>query len=138
MSNTITSATSATTSWADPTNTAALPTQTLTQQDFLNLLVAQMTAQDPMNPESNTDFAAQMAQFTALSTSQATQADMQLDEANNLLDRTVTLQGANNTSITGTVTGVQMVDGAPQLVVNGSSYDLSKLLAISPANTTNP
>ncbi len=40
--------------------------QTLTQNNFLQLLVAQMENQDPMNPQSDTDMAAQMAQFTSL------------------------------------------------------------------------
>jgi flagellar basal-body rod modification protein FlgD len=44
--------------------------QTLNQADFLQLLVTQMSSQDPLNPESDTDFAAQLAQFSSL---QATQ-----------------------------------------------------------------
>jgi len=38
----------------------------LDMNDFLNLIVAQMSNQDPMNPVENTDFIAQMAQFSAL------------------------------------------------------------------------
>ena len=33
---------------------------------FLNLLVAQLTHQDPMNPMEGTEFTAQLAQFTSL------------------------------------------------------------------------
>ena len=33
---------------------------------FLNLLVAEMTNQDPMEPTSNTEFVTQMAQFSSL------------------------------------------------------------------------
>jgi len=39
---------------------------TLTQQDFLNLLVAQMKNQDPLNPVDDNQMAAQMAQFASL------------------------------------------------------------------------
>ena len=35
-------------------------------QDFLNLLVAQITNQDALNPMDNTEFIAQMAQFSTL------------------------------------------------------------------------
>src|SRR5579859_4749703 len=87
---------------------------TLTQNDFLKLLVAQMSAQDPLNPQSNTDFAAQMAQFSALQTSQSTQSDMallqasqQVQQANGLIGRTVTLGNNNGTTPTGVVNGVQ-------------------------------
>ncbi|WP_313162705.1 flagellar hook capping FlgD N-terminal domain-containing protein [Sedimentibacter sp.] len=38
----------------------------LQMQDFLNLLVAQITNQDAMNPMDNTEFISQMAQFSSL------------------------------------------------------------------------
>lgn len=34
--------------------------------DFLNLLVAQMSNQDPLNPDEGTEFAAQLAQYSSL------------------------------------------------------------------------
>ncbi len=36
------------------------------KEQFLNLLVAQLTHQDPMNPMEGTEFTAQLAQFTSL------------------------------------------------------------------------
>jgi flagellar basal-body rod modification protein FlgD len=36
------------------------------KDDFLTLLVAQLQAQDPLNPMDSTDFTAQLAQFSAL------------------------------------------------------------------------
>ena len=120
--------------------TSVLPAQTLNQQDFLNLLVAQMSAQDPMNPVSNSDFAAQMAQFSALQTSQATQTDIanlynsqQLQQANGLLGRSVTLQKSDGSTLSGTVSSVQVNSGTPQLVVNGSPYNLSQVINIASA-----
>lgn len=35
----------------------------LTQADFLKIMTEQMKAQDPMNPQSNSEFVSQMAQF---------------------------------------------------------------------------
>ena len=97
-----------------------------------------MSAQDPLNPQSNTDFAAQMAQFSALQTSQATQSDMsllqasqQVQQANGLIGRSVTLLANDGSQPSGLVTGVQMVSGVPKIVVNGSLYDMSQVLAIS-------
>lgn len=39
---------------------------TLGKNDFMNLLIAQMKNQDPMNPMDGTQFAAQLAQFSSL------------------------------------------------------------------------
>ena len=36
------------------------------QDDFLNMLVAQLNYQDPMNPMDSQQFAAQLAQFTTV------------------------------------------------------------------------
>jgi flagellar basal-body rod modification protein FlgD len=45
----------------------ALPSQDMAGQDtFLKLLVAQMQNQDPLDPQSNEDFVAQLAQFSSL------------------------------------------------------------------------
>jgi flagellar basal-body rod modification protein FlgD len=122
----------------NPVPPSTAPHSTLTQNDFLKLLVAQMSAQDPLNPQSNTDFAAQMAQFSALQTSQLTQSDMsllqasqQVQQANSFIGRSVTLQANDGTQPAGFVTGVRMVSGVPKLVVNGSLYDLGQVLSIS-------
>lgn len=42
------------------------PNQNLGKNDFLNLLVAQMQYQDPMEPTKDTEFVAQLAQFSSL------------------------------------------------------------------------
>jgi flagellar basal-body rod modification protein FlgD len=127
----------------NPVPASSTPSSTLTQNDFLKLLVAQMSAQDPLNPVSNTDFAAQMAQFSALQTSQATQSDMsllqasqQVQQANGLIGRSVTLLAQDGTKPSGFVSGVQMVSGVPKIVVNGVLYDMSQVLSISAAQPT--
>ncbi|MBC7325534.1 MAG: flagellar hook capping protein [Moorella sp. (in: Bacteria)] len=46
--------------------TATVSPKDLGKDDFLRLLAAQLRNQDPLNPMSNTEFIAQMAQFSAL------------------------------------------------------------------------
>lgn len=48
------------------TTTAAEKTKTLGQGDFLNLLVAQLKNQDPLNPSDPTEFTSQLAQYSQL------------------------------------------------------------------------
>jgi flagellar basal-body rod modification protein FlgD len=123
--------------------------KTLSQADFLKLLVTQMTSQDPMNPQTDTQMAANMAQFTALqqASSMSTNiasllAQQQILQANSMLGGTVTLHVDDKNTVSGVVQAVQMDDGVPRLIVNNKPYDLSQVLTIAPtpvaASSANP
>ena len=121
---------------------SALPGQALNQVDFLKLLVAQLSAQDPMNPVSNTDFAAQMAQFSTLQATQTMQknlagleASQAVLQANSLLGRTVQVQSASGVTASGVVSAVTIQAGTPSIVVNGQPYNLGSVLSVSLAQT---
>jgi flagellar basal-body rod modification protein FlgD len=126
------------TSISSNSSTPATGSQTLNQADFLKLLVTQMTSQDPLNPQSDTAFAAQLAQFSALQQSQTMSTDVQGLQANSLIGRTVSVVSSENSSqsSTGVVSGVQYNSGSPQILVNGQGYDLTQLSSILPATTT--
>lgn len=116
-----------------------VPTKALTQNDFLKLLVAQMTQQDPLNPKSDIEMIPQMVSFTQLEQSKNMQSDIaslrsqqEILQANSLLGRTVEIQDESKARITGPVTAVQMEAGTPKLVVNGVSYRLADLIRITP------
>lgn len=124
---------------------ARIPTQTLGQNDFLKLVVAQMSQQDPLNPKADTEFIAQMAQFSALEQSKTMQQDIaalrgeqQLLQASSLLGRTVEIQTGSDTSVTGLVDGVHVQAGKPLVVVNGVDYDLSNVLRVTPTPAPTP
>jgi flagellar basal-body rod modification protein FlgD len=110
--------------------------QTLNQQDFLQLLVAQMQNQDPLNPQSDTDMAAQMAQFTSLTQSSAMSSSLSMLQANSLIGSTVSLQVDPQTTASGVVQGVVLNGGTPQIIVNGTTYDLSQVTGVTPTVTT--
>lgn len=114
------------------TDTLQNKQQTLNQQDFLKLLVAQMQNQDPMNPQSDTAMAAQMAQFTSLQQSSAMSSSLAMLQANSLLGSTVTLQVDPQTTTAGVVQGVVLQNGTPQILVNGTPYTLSQVVAVVP------
>jgi flagellar basal-body rod modification protein FlgD len=128
------------TSTTDQSGESRVPTQTLDQNDFLKLLVVQLSQQDPMNPMKDTDFIAQMASFSALEQSKEMQADIaalraeqQLLQANSLIGRLVDVQSADGTLVSGIVDGVQVVNGTPTLVVNGQTFTLSQVVIVAPA-----
>ena len=111
------------------------PSSTLTEADFLQLLVTQMTSQDPLSPVSDTDMAAQMAQFSSLQAAQSTDNDVKVLQANTLLGRTVTVTASGGLPTSGLVSAVQIEAGTPQVVVNGGSYTLDEISNIVPAST---
>ena len=116
-----------------------VPIQTLGQNDFLKLLVTQMTSQDPLNPQKDTEFIAQMAQFSSLEQSKTMEADIaqirtqqQLLQANALIGQTVELQVTPDVATRGIVSAVQVDGGTPRLIVDGQQYDLNQVRLIAP------
>jgi flagellar basal-body rod modification protein FlgD len=124
------------TSGTTSTDTVSGSQQTLNQQDFLQLLVAQMQNQDPLNPQSDTDMAAQMAQFTSLTQSSAMSSSLSMLQANSLIGSTVSLQIDPKTTSSGVVQGVILNGSTPQIIVNGSTYDLSQVTSVTPTPAT--
>ena len=108
----------------------------LDQNDFLKLLTMQLQNQDPMNPQTNTDFVAQMAQFTSLEQSKEMSSNMALmrqqeevQTATLLLGRPVLLTDG----VAGMVEKVTLQkDGSPRLSVGGKEYTLAQVADYQP------
>ena len=122
-----------------------VPTKQLGQQDFLRLLLTKLTSQDPLNPEKDSDFIAQMAQFSSLEQAKAMQADMaalrteqQLLQASALIGETVQIQLDKDTATAGVVEGVKVDAGVPKLMINGEAYPLEQVLTITPTPVPTP
>ena len=102
---------------------------------FLQLLVCQMQNQDPTDPMDNTEFIAQMAEFSTLeqmtnmSTAFSKMASfINSQEAASTLGKTVELN-VGDTTTTGIVEGATRGDN-PQILVNGMYYTLDKIAAV--------
>lgn len=123
-----------------PDGTTRTPVQTLGQEDFLKLLVTQMSQQDPMDPVKDNEFIAQMAQFSALEQSKTMQQDMASLRASTLLGTTVTVEdsAAATGYTTGVVDGILMNGKTPELIINGARYELSAVNTIEPTQAENP
>lgn len=105
---------------------------TLNQANFLQLLVAQIQYQDPMNPQSDTDMAAQLAQFSSLQESTQSAGSLSMMQANSLVGSTVGIQVDSTSTTSGVVTGVVMSNGTPQITVGGANYGLSQINSVTP------
>ena len=107
----------------------------LGKDDFLKLLITQLSNQDPTNPMENTEFISQMAQFSSLeqmtnmSTSFSKMASfINSSEAASTLGKTVELN-IGDTTTTGIVEGATRGEN-PQILVNGMYYSMDKIAAI--------
>lgn len=104
---------------------------------FLNLLVAEMTNQDPMEPTSNTEFVSQMAQFSSLTYSKQSAEFSKSNYASSLVGKTVTaskMDGSNLVTKTGVVESVMKNGDDYTVKVGGVSFDISNVTAISDAS----
>ena len=107
----------------------------LGKDDFLKLLITQLSNQDPTSPMENTEFISQMAQFSSLeqmtnmSSSFSKMASfINSSEATQTLGKTVELNIGDATT-TGLVEGVTRGEN-PQVLVNGMYYSMDKIAAV--------
>ncbi len=108
-------------------------------ETFLNLLVAEMTNQDPLEPSTNTEFVSQMAQFTSLQYSQDASKYQLGSYANSLVGKEVTVttvDGHKKASKTGIVEQVLKKDNDYTVIIDGESYNLSAITAVGAASNS--
>lgn len=127
------------------TNTSSLAVKkdgaSLGMDDFLNLLVSQMTNQDSMNPMENTEFVSQLAQFSSLQAMTDLTEISKQSQATSLIGKTVIMASYNNKGELvvkeGIVERVTIYSGETNLYVDGMAYDFSNVMEIKAENTTN-
>lgn len=108
----------------------------LDKQDFLNLLVAQMKYQDPLEPQSNTEYVTQLATFTQVEATENMMYTAENMQASALVGKTVIMRPTNSvTGETSYVTGVvdyMMKEGSNvYLSVGGALYNLDDLYTVA-------
>lgn len=104
---------------------------TLGKEAFLQLLVAQMQYQDPLEPMDNTEYVSQLATFSQLESLQNLESTLSGGQATDLVGKTVMVKvtDANgDTSLKpGVVDYVIFEGGSPYLVINEEKYPYSDL-----------
>jgi flagellar basal-body rod modification protein FlgD len=118
-------------------NPTRQPQQNLGRDDFLKILITQLSYQDPTNPMQDKEFIAQMAQFSSLEQMTAMARDfakltamMSGSEASSSLGKNVEILEGERL-VQGTVQAVTRGE-VPQVLVNGTFYNwdmVSKVFA---------
>jgi flagellar basal-body rod modification protein FlgD len=105
----------------------SLNNQTLGRDAFLKLLVTQLTNQDPLAPQDQQQFLAQLAQFSALESMQNLQGSQQNQQATDLLGKVVEAQVLRDNlpiAISGRVTGIRFTKEGISVAIQGSDKEL--------------
>ena len=97
---------------------------------FMKLLTAQLQSQDPLNPMSDTEFFAQLAQLGTVQGVDKMQQTMQAGQAAALVGKTVT--GVDTSSgtgqvVTGVVNSLNIVNGQYLLNLKGKNGTFSQI-----------
>ena len=115
-----------------------VPVKMLGQNEFLKLLVTQMRNQDPMQPVSDTEFIAQMAQFSSLEQTKTMSADItklrqgnDFLQATNLLGKEVRLLTGDLEFTKGIVTDLNVKDGEARIIVGNKTYTLDQVNSVT-------
>ena len=110
--------------------------------DFMQLLAAQFANQDPMNPTDNTEYIAQLAQFSSLQQMQdLTQLSMTQYGASLVGKKVVVASyddSGNYKEITGVVDSINFASSPSTVVVNGKGYNLASVMEVVNPNAVTP
>jgi flagellar basal-body rod modification protein FlgD len=117
---------------------ASVAAKGLGKDDFLKLLVSQLRFQDPLDPVADKEFVGQMAQFSTLeqvaNLAQSMTSLSQTSEVSravSLIGHTVEYENDDETTTTGKVESVGLVDGNVTLKIGGLDVSPSAVRRVS-------
>jgi flagellar basal-body rod modification protein FlgD len=105
--------------------------------DFMEILLAQLTHQNPLEPMSDSDMITQFSQLNSLQTLQSMKTSMdqvqsssQIGYAASLVGKQVKIARSDGTTTEGIVTGVQIQDKQANLQIGNETLPITNLLEI--------
>lgn len=120
MTTPITSSSTATTQPpASQSGELVNPNGQLKQNDFLKLMVAQLQAQNPLQPSNNNEYINELAKFTEVEQITNLAGSSELSGAVQLIGHSVTYNDAKGVPATGTVESVQSTSEGTTLTISG-------------------
>lgn len=110
--------------------------------DFLTIMVTQLTNQDFMNPVDDTQFVTQLAQFSTLQQMQEMSSNMKSNYMLSLVGKTVTCAkfnvSGNLQKETGPIERIVLANDEFALYVNGEKFSLSQIMELHETGEEQP
>lgn len=104
------------------------------KEAFLQLLVAQMKYQDPLQPTSNTEYISQYATFSELEQMQNMSANMTLSRASEMVGKEVIVESTSDsgktTTVQGQVESVTYQANKAYISIDGTLYSVDDVVQI--------
>lgn len=106
----------------------------LDKNAFMQMLLAKLQNQDPLNPTSDEQFFSQQAQLASMekmdNLASAIQASTNVSQASNVVGKLVEIKNDSGQSTIGRVTSVTVGSGEPIVNVNGTGYKLANITQV--------
>ncbi len=104
------------------------------KEAFLQLLVAQMKYQDPLEPTSNTEYISQYATFSQVEQMQNMSATLELSRASSMVGKQVLIQttdsAGNTKEVQGMVEYVKYENNKAYVSIDGTLYSIDDVTAV--------
>ncbi len=104
---------------AAPAATPENPNGLLGQNDFLKLMIAQLQAQNPLEPGNSNEYVNELAQFTQVEQTTNLANASELSSAVQLIGKSVSYTAASGETVTGKVESVQSTAQGTSVTVEG-------------------
>lgn len=123
-----------------PTTTSS-GNSSVNQEEFIELFLAQLNYQDPLEPLNNREFLAQLAQFSSLEQSRLSNQSLNnllqmnsSDQAMSLLERDVEVRTTSNNTFVGKVSAIQYTSSGMNLTVTSQDGNFINNVSLSQIN----
>lgn len=113
---------------------ANLGNDKIDKQGFLQLLMAQLKFQDPLNPVKDSEFLSQQVQLTQVDKMEELvkliKGDSVLSQASSVIGKKVDIRDSDGFITTGVVESASFANGTAGLMINGNNYTLDQIVKI--------
>jgi flagellar basal-body rod modification protein FlgD len=108
--------------------------QSLSMDDFFQLMVAQLQNQDMFNPTDNSEMVSQMAQFSMVNALSDLQELSSVTYSMSLIGKQATvayMKDGQMYSDSGVISGVNLFNGSAEVLIGQNSYGIANVMSIT-------